>query len=210
MYTNHLMNKLTYLLLPLNLLSAPLCAQTGSDAPQEPDSVQEVEVPIMTEVGTVEYKGRTITHVVYPALPKYPPLTFANEKERQQYNRLVYNVKKVLPWAKLARLTLLETYEVLQQLPDKESRKRHLDEVERGLRKQYGQQLKKMSRSQGRLLVSYRPRMQPDGLQHCQSLYGRFQGELVSRRGAALRQQSEQALRPRGRRPLHRARGADG
>lgn len=153
MYSTHLMNKLTYLLLPLTLLSAPLCAQTGSNAPQEPDSVQEVEVPIMTEVGTVEYKGRTITHVVYPALPKYPPLTFANEKERQQYNRLVYNVKKVLPWAKLARLTLLETYEVLQQLPDKESRKRHLDEVERGLRKQYGQQLKKMSRSQGRLLV---------------------------------------------------------
>ena len=81
------MNKFTYLLLPLTLLSAPLCAQTGSDAPQEPDSVQEVEVPIMTQVGTVEYKGRTITHVVYPELPKYPPLTFANEKERQQYNR---------------------------------------------------------------------------------------------------------------------------
>ena len=149
-----MLHKIVVMLFMLLAPCAPMLAQQPTDdAGKQNTEVEEVEVPIMTQVGTVEYKGRTITHVVYPALPKYPPLTFANEKERQQYNRLVYNVKKVLPWAKLARLTLLETYEVLQQLPDKESRKRHLDEVERGLRKQYGQQLKKMSRSQGRLLV---------------------------------------------------------
>jgi len=71
----------------------------------------------MTQLGTVEYKGQTIPHVIYPTLPKYAPMQFKDEKERAEYNRLVYNVKKVLPWAKLAKLTIIETYEYLETLP---------------------------------------------------------------------------------------------
>lgn len=115
--------------------------------------VEETEVPIMTQMGTTQWEGKTITHVILPALPKYGPMTFANDKERQAYNRLVYNVKKVLPWAKLAKLTLIETVDVLDQLPDKRSRDEHIKMVERGLKDQYGPALKKLTRSQGRLLV---------------------------------------------------------
>ena len=115
--------------------------------------VQETEVPIMTQVGSTQYKGKTIPHVILPSLPKFAPLTFKNDKEREEYNRLVYNVKKVLPWAKLAKLTIIETVTVLDQLPDKRSRDEHIKEVEKGLKKQYGPALKKLTRSQGRLLV---------------------------------------------------------
>lgn len=62
-------------------------------------------------------------------------------------------VKEVLPWAKLAKLTIIETVEVLDQLPDKRSRDAHIKEVERGLKAQYGPALKKLTRSQGRLLI---------------------------------------------------------
>lgn len=115
--------------------------------------VQETEVPIMTQVGSTQYKGKTIPHVILPSLPKFAPLTFKNDKEREEYNRLVYNVKKVLPWAKLAKLTIIETVSVLDQLPDKRSRDEHIKEVEKGLKKQYGPALKKLTRSQGRLLL---------------------------------------------------------
>lgn len=130
------------------------CASPSfAQAPADSTSVEDTEVPIMTQLGEVQYKGQTIPHVIYPTLPKYAPLQFKDEKERAEYNRLVYNVKKVLPWAKLAKLTIIETYEYLETLPDKKSRDEHVKQVERGLKEQYGPALKKLSRSQGRLLV---------------------------------------------------------
>lgn len=125
----------------------------SKDDPKGDVEVQEAEVPIMTQVGTTEYQGKTIPHVVLPSLPKFAPMKFKNEKERERYNRLVYNVKKVLPWAKLARLTLIETYTYLETLPDKEAKKEHMKKVEAGLKKQYTPALKKLSRSQGKLLI---------------------------------------------------------
>ena len=147
------MRFLLTLFLLLCFSSAALRAQTEDSPAQAAQEVEETETPIMTQVGTTEYKGQTIAHVVYPALPKYPPLRFDSEKEREQYNRLVYNVKKVLPWAKLARLTIIETYDYLETLPDKRSRDEHIKSVEDGIKQQYGPAVKKLSRSQGRLLI---------------------------------------------------------
>lgn len=134
------------------LLQAP--AQSVAET-SKPDTVevQETEMPIMTQTGTTEYKGQTITHIIFPTLPKYAPMEFKNEKEREKYNRLVYNIKKVLPWAKLAKLTIIETYDFLETLPDKKARDEHMKRVEAGLKRQYGPALKKLSRSQGRLLL---------------------------------------------------------
>lgn len=149
-----MLHKIIVMLFMLLAPCAPMLAQQPTDdAAKQNAEVEEVEVPIMTQMGTVQYKGKTIPHIIMPALPKYAPLTFKNDRERAEYNRLVYNVKKVLPWAKLAKLTIIETVEVLDQLPDKRSRDAHIKEVERGLKAQYGPALKKLTRSQGRLLI---------------------------------------------------------
>lgn len=149
-----MLHKIVVMLFMLLAPCAPMLAQQPSDdAGKQNTEVEEVEVPIMTQMGTVQYKGKTIPHIIMPALPKYAPITFKNDRERAEYNRLVYNVKKVLPWAKLAKLTIIETVEVLDQLPDKRSRDAHIKEVERGLKAQYGPALKKLTRSQGRLLI---------------------------------------------------------
>ena len=149
-----MLHKIVVMLFMLLASCAPMLAQQPTDdAGKQNTEVEEVEVPIMTQMGTVQYKGKTIPHIIMPALPKYAPLTFKNDRERAEYNRLVYNVKKVLPWAKLTKLTIIETVEVLDQLPDKRSRDAHIKEVERGLKAQYGPALKKLTRSQGRLLI---------------------------------------------------------
>ena len=135
------------------LMQPSLFAQTPDEVEEEQDGVEEIELPVETLVGTVVYEGDTIPHVIYPPLPKYIPIKFKSERERQHYNRLVYNVKKVLPWAKLVRLTVIETYSYMETLPDEKSRKEHLKAVEEGLKQQYGPTLKKFTRSQGRLLV---------------------------------------------------------
>ena len=125
---------------------------TPGDSTKAP-ALEETEVPLMTQVGSTDYKGRVIPPIILPTLPKYPPMEFKNEKERERYNRLVYNVKKVLPWAKLTKMTIIETYQILRTLPDQKAREAHLRDVEKGLRKQYAPALKKLTRSQGQLLV---------------------------------------------------------
>lgn len=116
------------------------------------DTLQEATTMTL-QVGKVAYRGDSIANVIFPPLQKFPPLTFKNAKEAQKYQQLVANVKKVLPFAKLARLTIVETYEVLETLPSQAARAAHLKAMEGALKQQYTPILKRLSRSQGRLLV---------------------------------------------------------
>jgi hypothetical protein len=88
-----------------------------------------------------------------PELPVYKPLTFRSERERMRYTRLVYNVKKVLPLARLANQMLTETYEVLETLPTKKEKDAHIKQVERDIKEQYTPVMKKLTYSQGKLLI---------------------------------------------------------
>ena len=138
------------LFLLLSLLGfhvVPLWAQEAEDGELP------AATPLEFRVLRTAYRGDSIPHVITPTLYKYPPQTFSSERERRNYNRLVANVKKVLPLAKLAKYTIIETYDYLGTLPDKKAREEHLERVEEGLKRQYTPQLKKLSRSQGKLLV---------------------------------------------------------
>lgn len=99
------------------------------------------------------YKGDSITVIVMPELPVYPPLKFKSKKEAMRYNRLVYNVKKTLPIAKTVNQTIKETYEYLETLPTKKEKDAHIRSVEKGIKKQYTPQMKKLTYSQGKLLI---------------------------------------------------------
>lgn len=107
----------------------------------------------MVKVGEVEYDGDTIQYVELNKIYVYPEPQFENAKQRQEYNRLVYNVKKVLPIAKEANKILIETYEYLQTLPDKKSKDEHMKIVEKSIKKDYTPRMKKLTYSQGKLLI---------------------------------------------------------
>ena len=62
-------------------------------------------------------------------------------------------IKYVFPLAQLARVTLLETHDYLETLPNDKAKKQHIALVEKGVKEQYTPIVKKLSRSQGRLLV---------------------------------------------------------
>ena len=82
----------------------------------------------------------------------FPQVRFRNRREEQRYWKLVRDVKKTLPYAKLVYNTLIETYEYLQTLPPNE-RQKHLKRVERSLKEQYMPRMKKLTFSQGKLLI---------------------------------------------------------
>jgi hypothetical protein len=104
------------------------------------------------QFGTVEGRD-TIPFVYLKEVLIYPPLKFKNEKERMEYNKLVRDVKKTLPYAKIVYETLIETYEYIETLPDDEARDAHLKRMEKELFKQYKPELKKFTLSQGKLLI---------------------------------------------------------
>ena len=116
----------------------------GSDSP--------AFVP-MVKVGKALVDNDSIQYVELNTLYVYPKLTFKDERQRQAYNRLVANIKKVLPIAKEVNSIIVETYEYLQTLPDKKSKDEHMKRVEKGIRKEYTPRMKKLTYSQGKLLI---------------------------------------------------------
>ena len=108
---------------------------------------------LYVQVGKTLYKGDSIPDIVTPTLYKYPPIKFKSKRDEAKYNRLVNNVKRVLPYAKQARQILMETGEYLATLPDEKSRREHIDIVEKGIKEQYKPVVKKLTFSQGKLLV---------------------------------------------------------
>ena len=99
------------------------------------------------------YEGDTIASLRMPTLYVFKPMNFKNKKQRQQYNRLVHNVKKTLPIAKEVNRAIIETYEFLLTLPDDKAREKHLQAVEKSVKEQYTPRMKKLTLSQGKLLI---------------------------------------------------------
>ncbi|KAA6319895.1 hypothetical protein EZS27_030263 [termite gut metagenome] len=99
------------------------------------------------------YQGDTIPYVQLPDVYIFKPVRFKNERERKEYNKLVRDVKKTLPVSKEVRQILVETYEYMQTLPDKKSKQAHIKIVEKGIKDQYTARMKKLTFSQGKLLI---------------------------------------------------------
>lgn len=141
------------LLILLSAWSTGLSAQEVEDVSPVNTDVEAPAMPIYVNVGKIKYEGDSIAHIILPTFYKYPPLELKSESDRKRYNRLVANVKRLLPLAKLAKILVIETYEYIETLPDKKARMAHLNQMEKDLRATYGPTIKKLSRSQGRLLV---------------------------------------------------------
>ena len=133
-----------------------LMAQAGLDVSGETDGGDGTDLPAfvpLVKVGKALYEGDSIQYVELNPLAVYPQLVFKNDKQRQAYNRLVANVKKVLPIAKEVNNIIIETYDFLQTLPNKKAKDEHLKRVERDIRAEYTPRMKKLTYSQGKLLI---------------------------------------------------------
>ncbi|KAA6352424.1 hypothetical protein EZS27_000239 [termite gut metagenome] len=99
------------------------------------------------------YEGETIPYVQLPVVYVFKPVVFTNEREKKIYNKLVRDVKKTLPVSREVKQILIETYEYMQMLPNEKSRQAHIKIVEKGVKEQYTVQMKKLTFSQGKLLI---------------------------------------------------------
>ena len=109
-------------------------------------------IPTM-KVGKVLLDNDSVQYVEMNNVYCYPPTVFKDKKERIRYNRMVRNVKKVLPIAKEVKMIMMETYEYLVTLPNAKARAEHLKLVEKGVKEQYTPRMKRLTLTQGKLLI---------------------------------------------------------
>ena len=132
------------------------CLTAAAQSERTQQRMSEMEsasfVPLV-KVGKVLEGKDSIQYMEMYNVYVYPELEFKNEKQQQQYLRLVKNVKTVLPIAKEVNQILLETAEYLDRLPTKEEKEAHMKMVEKGIMKQYKPRMKKLTYSQGKLLI---------------------------------------------------------
>lgn len=124
-----------------------LCA-AGSQA-------QQLKINTLPEgVQRAQLDGKdTIAVVNLQEVFIFPQMRFKNKREQEKYNKLVRDVKRTLPYAKMVYETLIETYEYMKTLPNDKTRQEHLKRMEKDLFKEYKPKLKKLSFSQGKLLI---------------------------------------------------------
>lgn len=73
--------------------------------------------------------------------------------EERKMTRLIRNVKVAYPYARLAGLKFIEYEDILSQTPDENRRRKIMKQVEDELMDEYGEELKKLTISQGKILI---------------------------------------------------------
>lgn len=101
----------------------------------------------------IEENGDTLPHETLDPIYVFPKPVFHSRKAERRYWRLERKVKKVYPFA-VAAGQLMKKYndEYLAAKTEKERRK-YVKQVEKELFARYGPQLKKLSISEGRILI---------------------------------------------------------
>jgi len=70
-----------------------------------------------------------------------------------RYQRLIYNLKKVYPYALVVRARLGAINEGLEKIPDEKNRKKYLRQAEKDIFGEYEDDVRDMTITQGRLLI---------------------------------------------------------
>lgn len=145
-----------FILLRILLVTLLLSVAGSAYAKEEKGLPDQPEMKVKYTKGFyrfVDEYGDSVRMTVLRDLVVYPPLKFKNKKQEEFYWKTVRDVRKTLPYAKLAFSTLCETYEYIQTIPDKKARERHLKQLEKDIFEQYKPVVKTMTKSQGKVLL---------------------------------------------------------
>lgn len=95
----------------------------------------------------------TVPFIPLPEVSILPPLKFESTKEEVRYKKLVRNLKKVLPYAKIANTRLFIIEENMAKLQDPKLKKYYLKSEEEKLKNEFKDDIQNMTMTQGRLLI---------------------------------------------------------
>lgn len=99
------------------------------------------------------HEGDTIPYIELPTVSFLAPRQFANRFEEARYRRLVRNVKRAYPYAKIAGVRFQEYNAMLMEIESEAERRRVTRELEKKIRDEFEGELKRLTISQGHILI---------------------------------------------------------
>ena len=151
------MKRLGYILMILFLMFLP--SQVNAQDYYASNNNPDKQIPVSTiylmpnVYPAVVLEGDTIACMWLGDFIKYSPINFRSTKDQIAYSKLIRDVKKTLPYAKEIAGIITETYEYMETLPNDKVRQQHLNKMEKYLTDKYTPKMKKLTRSQGQLLM---------------------------------------------------------
>lgn len=139
------MKKLLLLLFAI-VLSATF---TGTTAQNKDEYVPPGGARLMAQINGNDTVLLAYLHDIWV----FPRKNFKNKAQEQFFWRTVRDVKKTLPYAKLVASELSKINYKMANMPKDKDRKKYLNQIEKEVFKKYEPDLKKMTITQGRLLL---------------------------------------------------------
>lgn len=97
--------------------------------------------------------GDTIPNVSIEEVVVFPKLVFKSKRQSRRYRKLLRDVKRAYPYAKYAKSKLDEMESEFEKLDTDKERKKYIKVVEKELMNKFGSELKKLTVTQGRILL---------------------------------------------------------
>jgi len=104
-------------------------------------------------VETTIENGDTIFLVNLEKITILPPYEFTSRREELRYTRLMLYVKKVYPYSQIVSAQVNEIHANLDQYNSKKEKKEYIDKKEEELKLEFEGQLRKLTFTQGRILI---------------------------------------------------------
>lgn len=105
------------------------------------------------QLHTVERDGISLPEIEIKEVVIIGRTSTARKFPFSRYQRLIYNLKKVYPYALVIRAKLNEANYQLESLPDERERKKYLRHFEKNLFGEYEDDVRDMTITQGKLLI---------------------------------------------------------
>ena len=148
------------LILAISVTITALTRVPAHAAPAVDNAIDNIELPSVLQRTYAGYyhfieasTGDTLAMIVFNPITIYPAERFRTKAEEKFYWKTVRDVKKTLPYAKLISSTLLETYEYIDTYQTQKQKQAYLKRFEKEMFEQYKPQMKKMTKSQGKMLI---------------------------------------------------------
>jgi hypothetical protein len=104
-------------------------------------------------IQNVNRDGVTMPEVDIKEVTVVPRTRPEKRSDYRKYERLVYNIKRVYPYAVMVRTRLNQVNEAMKSITDERSRREYMKRVEKDVFAEYEDDMRQMTISQGRLLI---------------------------------------------------------
>jgi len=99
------------------------------------------------------HHGDTVLIVNLPEVPVYSIRIFDSRRDIRKIEKLIYHVKKVYPYARLAGIKLKEYEAILLKAKNDKERKKIMKQAEKEIEEQFGKDLRDLTFTQGKILI---------------------------------------------------------